>query len=509
MPSAEFLFDNPVLVKHLRSRLRPAQVAPWLAVALILCLCIVWAGQAFGIYANGVAMSLILGLEVLILVFAGAQQVGGSIGGARESGILDFHRVSPQPPSWLAFGFFLGAPVREYLLFAVTVPFALLIAFLSPAGVGVLFGLWVALLFAAWIIHAIALLGGLVSKKPKGATRGGIAGIFILAIFLGQPISGGIYFAATRLQTNMTIPFFGVPLPWVLFVLIYEVVILGFLFLASARRMRSETAHVYTKAEALGCMAVLTLVLLGGFWGYEQVEGLVLAMIYALTAAACVLVATVTPGQAEYVRGLRRAFHAGRRRPSVWSDEGTNQVVTYALAALILVGCTITWEVIVGRDVGGPTTYSQTIAVAVFVAAYFGLGLQYFRLRLPKSGTTYFTLFLFLVWLLPIMVGSISIGAGVNKDIGPIILALSPLAGVFMSSGLVNETFAESARLAALAPAISFAFLFAFLLVNLQRRLDRAVKQAAGLIKKAPGPFDYLDQDGPSEKTRQPTPPAP
>ena len=102
MPRAEMLLDNPMLVKHLRSRLRRGQVLPWVSVIVVLCLCVVWAGQAFGIYANGTALAMVLGLEVLILVFAGAQQVGGAVGGARESGILDFHRVSPQPPSWLA-----------------------------------------------------------------------------------------------------------------------------------------------------------------------------------------------------------------------------------------------------------------------------------------------------------------------------------------------------------------------------------------------------------------------
>jgi hypothetical protein len=50
-----------------------------------------------------------------------------------------------------------------------------------------------------------------------------------------------------------------------------------------------------------------------------------------------------------------------------------------------------------------------------------------------------------------------------------------------------------------MAPAITFAFLFAFLLVNVQRRLDRAVKTASGLMKKPPGPFDYLDENGHGE----------
>ena len=55
------------------------------------------------------------------------------MGKARESGILDFHRVSPMAPAAVVLGFFFGAPIREYLLFAATLPFSMICVYKGPA----------------------------------------------------------------------------------------------------------------------------------------------------------------------------------------------------------------------------------------------------------------------------------------------------------------------------------------------------------------------------------------
>ena len=123
------MFDNPVLVKHVRSRLRPGQALPWAAIVLVLSACIAWGGHESAWFGNATAVILQLGLQILILALIGSNQINASLGGARESGILAFHRVTPLPPSVVALGFFLGAPIREYLLAAVTLPFALFAAY--------------------------------------------------------------------------------------------------------------------------------------------------------------------------------------------------------------------------------------------------------------------------------------------------------------------------------------------------------------------------------------------
>ena len=77
-------------------------------------------------------LAWLLALQAVILVVMGASQVGSSVGAARASGILDFHRVSPLTPAELTLGFFFGAPVREYVLFACTLPLSVLCLALGP-----------------------------------------------------------------------------------------------------------------------------------------------------------------------------------------------------------------------------------------------------------------------------------------------------------------------------------------------------------------------------------------
>lgn len=112
----DLLLDNPILVKHLRSRLRRSQLVPALMITGILMGLIVWWGVATKGFGLPPVYLMTRTLQAFILVVIGATQVASSVGGVRESNILDFHRISPLPPLAVTLGFFLGAPIREYIL---------------------------------------------------------------------------------------------------------------------------------------------------------------------------------------------------------------------------------------------------------------------------------------------------------------------------------------------------------------------------------------------------------
>jgi hypothetical protein len=478
MPSFDIVLDNPILMKHIRSRLRRAQVVPWLVVIVLLSLCASWAGFAIRWLGQVGALAVLLGLQVLLLPISGSQQIAGSVGGARESGILDFHRVSPVPPLWLAVGFFLGAPIREYLLAACTIPFAIFSAMNGPAGILGLIQLEIPLLLAAWIFQAIALLTALLSKKPKGAAKGGFGGLIVLLLFLGQPVGLGLWYATGQLhEAPQTLSFFGIRLPWLPFMIIYEIPILAFLFAGAARKMRGDRVHAYSKRLAIGFLAAITVLTLGATWSIKGVNFLVLGVLYGLIIFALFMVVAITPSQAEYIKGLRRAAKHDLHRPSVWDDSGTNRIAVFALSAIVFLGATVAWEAIEGRPAIGVDRglYSQTIAIGVLVVAYFGLGLQYLQLRMAKTGAVTMAVFLFLVWMLPIVAGAIALGALPKPDIGQAVMAFSPITGIAMSAGTVDLTGNDMIRLVALAPAVTFAFVFNYFLVATQRKIDLAI----------------------------------
>ena len=168
--------DNPIFIKHVRSRLRKQPLGAAIVVVLVLCICIVWGGYQLDGFANGGAFGVLLGLQAVILVVMGASQVGTSVGAARASGILDFHRVSPLTPTELTLGFFFGAPIREYVLFACTLPFSVLcLAFGTPSVHGFV-QLMILLIASAWVVSRPGALERALGQGEGQSARGGRPG---------------------------------------------------------------------------------------------------------------------------------------------------------------------------------------------------------------------------------------------------------------------------------------------------------------------------------------------
>ena len=492
--------DNPIFVKHLRSRLRRPQVMPAAVVVLVLCLCISYGGYQLGGFANGGAFGTLLGLQSIILAIIGASQVSTAVGGARESGILDFHRVSPLSPLAVTLGFFFGAPVREYLLFALTVPFTLICAANEAPSLGGLLQTMVVLFLGAWLLQALSLFTALSIKKPKGAK--GIVGVFIfLIVFSGQGIIA-LSRASAFVGASPKFRFFGIELPWLVFVLLYGLPTLFFLLLASVRKMQSERAHAFTKPEALACLAVQATLILGAVWALEDVEFLTLIVLYLLVVVACVLTVTITPNLGEFTKGARRAERLGLKHLRYWNDLSLNRVTVMAYCLIVLAGSTVAWNFVEGphaRGIGlalnpfgapAAASYSISIAVGVLTVAYVGLALQFFTLAAPKRGATLMGLFLFITWLVPGVLGLIAGVARIGGDTPLFISSFSPVIGIATAARLGDPaTGSYLVQAAALGPAIVFAFLFNNL-VTVQRR--RALKQihegSGGPAKPIPMP---------------------
>ncbi|QDV34559.1 hypothetical protein [Tautonia plasticadhaerens] len=492
----DIVLDNPILTKHSRSRLRRNRVVPWSIVVVTLCAVICWVFYQQNGLLGTTPLTMVIMLQVVALVFAGAGEIGGSVGGARESGILDFHRVSPVPPLWLAIGFFFGAPLLEYWLTLLTMPFAIFLAVIGPVGWQGLAAFEFPLLLAAWLVHTLTLLGAMVSKKPKAGNRG-LIGLVIFGLFMGQGIFFGIQFFLFDLAGQMaTIRFFGLPVPWMVLVVAYEAILIGFLFIPSVRRMRSDRIHLFSKPQAIAFLVTIVTLVLGVTWSLRGYDFLVVSLLYALVFVAILLAVTVTPDRSEYIKGLRRAIRMGRKRPSPWADPGANRLSLFVLCAVVLLGTTVAWEVVEGRERGGPSAYSQTIAIGVLTIAYVGLGLQAAQLYMRKHGHTLFALFLFFAWIVPLVIAGGLAAGQFDPQASLTSAALSPLAGIMISTGLMEdagpafEVGFGPPRVAAVGSALTFTFLFHFLLDVVQRRLDRAVRDVSA--RRDPDPFDDI-----------------
>src|SRR4051812_47002092 len=115
-------------------------------------------------------------------------------------------------------------------------------------------------------------LSCLTRKRPRGSVGGTVLTLILLLIF-GSYSSAGFYFGAQWLpEEPRTLNFFGGMIPWLAWLLIYEVPALGFLALALAvaRKMRAERTHAFSKPQALDGMATLTALVVGGTWGVAR-----------------------------------------------------------------------------------------------------------------------------------------------------------------------------------------------------------------------------------------------
>jgi hypothetical protein len=483
--------ENPILIKHVRSRLRPQAFFSALVVVVVLCLCIAYAGYELDMFMTGGAAGWLLCLQIVIMVIMASSQVNASVNGARASGILDFHRVTPMTPTELTFGFFFGAPIREYLLFASTLPFLLICMAFGVPSPRAAIQLMILLITTGWCFQGLALLNGLISKS-KTATGNVIGTVVILTFLFINMLMTGRWYSVNLAEGEQRMSFYGISLPWLPVVLLYQLPFLFFILLASCRKMQSARLHPLSKPQAIVAMVTFAALILGGIWRQEQYDVLGIVALYLLTVPAILLTMMVTPNQAEYYKGLWRAQKQGRNRLPWWDDLSINGVALALIAGIVLAAGTMAWSFpgATSPGYGRPQgSFPLALATAVLVVAYFGLALQYFQLRFAGRAKTYFGLFLFLTWALPMVAGTIqgwATGPMRTSEAAYPFYALSPIGGIGMVAAIGDEGFATAIQSSAITPALLFTFVFNYLLIGARKRVIKAVYIAAANLEPTP-----------------------
>ncbi len=460
---APWLFDNPILIKHIRSRLRRAQAMSLALVVVVICLCLLWAAfQGRGEFLKtGNLFVTFFCLQGLALHLIGMGQVSSSIGQVNDSGVLDFHRISPLSPTTTTLGFLLGAPIREYFAALLVVPFSLFAATVGKPGFFGFVATGLVLLSATLLFHLLALTAGLLA--PRGKTRGTNIGLTMIVIFCsmsyanvaqGIPIPGLLSAFPSVLEAlNWNDPralaianwptFFGLELPLCVQSLIYQWPLIVFLAIPVVRRMRSAEAALYSKSTAVAFLATISLLNMGGIIGHKNLkpEWVIPSLLYLNLFTSLFITLAITPSLSTFHNHLRRAHKHKLSRPSVWTDESSNRAAVLLLAVLTfaLVQCV---ELFVPKAPGavpaGGDFLIPTIT-AVATIAYFGFAAQYFAIRLGPKGKIALTMFLFFVWLVPLILGALC-SATLGGDAGKMVAAVSPVWGIASHSPVALGT---------------------------------------------------------------------
>ncbi len=481
LQTAEWL-DNPIFMKQVRAKLRGSQLVPGIVVVGALQLLLAWFGASNNAFSDRRVFLFNLAIQGVLLVIIGGSQVGSTVSATRESGILDFHRISPLSPWSITLGFFFGAPVMQYLLFAATLPMSLICVFTGGVSIATALEFLVLALLVAWLIYAVAMLSALSAKR---ATKGGPVGVIVMLLILSTNLFAFLMSSWPRFEGQLMLPFFDLHLPWLLTTALYLLPPTGFALIASMRKIRSERAHPLSKAQALAFLGTATVLVLGGVWRVKNQGYIVIIVVYALAILGMFMCLTITPTAGEYARGVRRAARQGRKHLHFLDDLAMNRLALMGLCGIVLFGATIAWNCIEGRNPNGQS-FSLSIAVGVLTVAYFGLAYQLFSLAAPSRPGTLLALFVFLIWVVPAIAIPVAAAARLPEPILAALGGFTPVTGLAMVSGQdLGVQSPDVARLASLVPAIGLPFLFNNLVVSFRRRIDQV-----GQPVKAAAPVD-------------------
>lgn len=423
----QFLFDNPIIVKHLRSRLRRTKVVPEAIAIICLCGALTWialanaAGraEANGFFAGSAMSSTLWVLMAIVLVLLGAEQVGTAVSIARESGILDFHRISPIAPASVTAGFFLGAPIREYCYAAIILPFLAITAAVAQMPAVKFLDLLATLLVVTWMLHASQLLAALVSRRPRASARSITLLMVVAAIAAGS--AGNGWLASLESAT-----FFGVPLPRSAFLALHAGAATLFLLVAATRLIRDQRAPLLSKWQALSCMATVATLAVGCLWNAEPRPALA-SLLPVVVIAGIVLCLPIAVTTGEFLKGIRRARREGRSGSPILADASTSGWTVVGLCIIAATAATLLQV----RAAGNARAWGPAWAVGILTIAAYGFSMQFFRLRSGERGDTICHLVMFFAWVMPLPIAAALSASGLAGPISSLLWQASPWVGMF------------------------------------------------------------------------------
>lgn len=465
MIGSRAMWMNPIVVQHVRSRLRPMPTLTWgiitlTVVAFIFALVFLSLTEREALDPVAAAKAALVPLIVVqgvILMGLGTSAVATGIARERDQRLLDYHRMTPMSPGAKIVGTLFGLPAREYFLFALTLPFVGYAVIRGGIPLGKVLQFYVVFFSSVWLYHMTGLMAGMVSKKPWHSSfisLGLVAGLYL---FLPQFARFGLSFldyltvrptfygmVAQELQTSEPGPwsrtpmlsmryrevsFFGLQLNPTVFSLLVQVFALGTMYHVVRRKWLDPAWHALSKGFSLVFMAGVLFLLVGSLWplvlnptkhqqwlnalngpSHEDALPLFVGLFFVVCVPAVLLaVSLITPTAQSTRKGYRRAKKLGlRRAPWSW-DSASSLPWTLALILMAMgafVGFTLSIQAGPVYDVT-PVMWRWLVVPAALLVTV-ALTVQGMLEVLSRRAVL---LMLFLLWAVPVMAGVVLLAA--------------------------------------------------------------------------------------------------
>lgn len=405
---------NPLIIRGIRESLRSRHLIAYGLFSLILCSTIYLSAfldgsETRGFYdhvakkwekaepsdVNGArnAFTYLLALQGFYLMFLGTGRVASITAEERESGLLDYQRMTPMNPLSKIIGYVFGVPAREYYMLLLTLPFLLHCIWVGELPLSNILHLYAVFFSSVFLYHLTAHSIGLVVPKPRAASwvsRIVVLGLYVILPGLGQ---AGISFLSflTILPTYFgqilpilkfegerklgrfeakaadfwqDVPFFEFEISPSAFTFLMQALLILVFLTTAYRKWRNQALPALSKISGLFLFIVFQFLLLGSLWEFfsagkasgllgQSLSGnafsqgplghsqkiisliLVQTIYFGLSILAILtLINVCSPNRHLYEKGFQRAQKLALPKVPLAADERSSAWFACALSAL-------------------------------------------------------------------------------------------------------------------------------------------------------------------------------
>ena len=380
----------------------------------------------------------------IILLFVGIGSVAGQLGEEKESGLLDYHRMTPMSPAAKIIGYLFGLPCREYLLFLLTVPFSFIATVFGKLPIGKVLLLYAILICLTITYHLTAMVAGMLAKRPRRASWFARVMVLMLYIFLPAASQAGLHifghitiiptlfslFKEELKDSSMfrdedfaeiweTVSFYYWDLPPALFSFVILGLMMTMFTFILLRKWKKDTYHPFTKKFSIGVFLIVQFLVVGSFvpilaadkglpnFRYVSSDHVLAIVNYVhllISLGICILLLhIITPFQHTLKNGLRRAKKSNLKKiPFNW-DASSSFPSALVYLAIVLLGYVYLLQV--GRKHMDLDAELLTTARMVLPLCLFTVMILYIQSTRTIWQSAGFFGFLGLFWLVPLLCG--------------------------------------------------------------------------------------------------------
>ncbi len=478
------VWKNPIFARYCQSRLRLRGLGVFLLVTVLISGFIVAMAHSVGVRsqtdpigtARGPLIPLLI-LQAIILFILGTAQVAGGMTAERDEGVIDYQRLIPMSPLAKVLGYLFGLPVREYVMFAATLPFTAWSLWRGQVAAAVWLPLYGVVFTSTLLYHLTGLVTGTVAKNRRWAFLASIGLVFCLYTIIPQMAKFGLVFfkyltitpvfeeslpgllppamgAAMKGYQHFvpTVKFFNLDFSETVFTLFSQGGLILTFIIMLCRKWRRHESHLLGKLWATGFFIWVQILLLGNalpliepgtlfpsraFYKMVRVasaqppsaaEAVIMSGIYGLVTLLLIvlLAGIITPTADHQLRGWRRARKQGVCALPPLADAATGFWFVLIMAIAGAVGWYLfTRALVESRWFPGHTVELRTLGFFIAVMLTGGLG---FQTLLEAKGGRVVGLVVILAGAVPIMVGAV-LGA-ISERMVPAALWLSGISPV-------------------------------------------------------------------------------